>query len=84
MGDDIEDLLRDVSSGGSTIDSAFDLEANDPIGLKTKDFGLFGAKVTRLFDDGIGVRVIYIDEIEEVRLLADLADLDAQIRADQF
>jgi hypothetical protein len=82
--DDIDALLRDVSAGGAAIDGAFDLNPDDPIELNIEDVGVFGAEVTRSFDEGIGVRFVDIDEGEEEQLLAELADLDAQIRTDDL
>ena len=82
--DDIDALLQDVSAGGAAISGTFDLNEDDPIELEIEDVGVFGAEVARSFDDGIGVRFVDIDEIEEEQLLSDLADLDAQIRSDDI
>ena len=54
------------------------------MGLKTKDVGVFGTKMILPFDDRMGVRFVYIVHIEEERLLANIADLEAQIRANEF
>jgi c-di-GMP-binding flagellar brake protein YcgR len=82
--DEIDALLRDVSAGGAAISGAFNLNDDDPIELEIEDVGVFDAEVTRSFDDGIGVRFVDIDEIEEEQLLSDLSDLDAQIRTDEI
>ena len=81
---EVDALLRDVSAGGASVAGAFDLANDDSLELEIEDVGVFGAEVTRSFDDGIGVRFVDIDEIEEEQLLSDLADLDAQIRTDDL
>ena len=82
--DDIDALLQDVSAGGAAIFGAFDLNEDDPLELEIEEVGVFSVEVARSFDDGIGVRFVDIDEIEEEQLLSDLADLDAQIRSDKI
>ena len=82
--DDIDALLRDVSAGGAAVNGGFDLDEDDPVALDIEDVGVFASVVAHSFDDGIGVRFIDIDEDEEDQLLSDLAELDAQIRTDEF
>ena len=81
---EIDALLRDVSAGGASVAGAFELENDDSLELEIEDVGVFGAEVARSFDEGIGVRFVDIDEIEEEQLLSDLADLDLQIRTDDL
>ena len=82
--DEIDALLRDVSAGGAVVAGASELENDDSIELNIEDVGVVGAEVTRSFDEGIGVRFVDIDEVDEEQLLSDLADLDAQIRTDDL